>query len=284
MKWKKTLNLLYSFALNFYRLRHAFKNIWKEFWFFEMIKLLFLNLIWKRDKIVYLKNLKLYTKPNFFIITTLIEIFNIELYKKLDWLNCVLDLWAYIWESSVYLSRHNKKVVCFEPSKSKFELLEKNISKYSNIEWYNYAVVWDKDIKELTFFQRTDFDFCSSNVNEKKLPNKTIVQCKDIFSILDKYEFDWIKMDIEWWEYPIIKVLMNLEKFTFKKGIIEFHFVWDDKNEKINLYKKFYKFLLDKKFTIRVFDNFDIDILENEFSEIWTCDRLNYLNLEFYKK
>ena len=48
---------LYLILLNAYRFRHCFKNIGKEFGFFDMFKLCFYNLINKRNKEIFLKNL-----------------------------------------------------------------------------------------------------------------------------------------------------------------------------------------------------------------------------------
>lgn len=282
MKIKKIYKIFYNILLNIYRFRHAFRNRYKEFGFFDMFKLLVLNLLNKRDKNIYLKGIWLFVKPNFFVITTLIEIFNIELYKNLKDLDCVLDLWAYIWESSIYMSRHNKKIIAFEPSVEKFKLLEKNIEQYSNIEWYNFAVVGNKNIRELTFYERDSFDFCSSNISEKKLDKKVTVPCKDISSVLNQYTFDGLKMDIEWWEFPIIQELLKMEVFTFKKWIIEFHFVWDDKCEKIKIYNDFYNYLIKNNFTVRLFDNDNQDIPNLEYKSIWIKDNLKYFNLEFY--
>ena len=278
-KNKKIFNIL----LNIYRLRHPFKNIWKEFGFYEMFKLCFYNLIWNREKIIYLKNLNLYVKPNFFLITTLIEIYNRELYKNLSGLNSVLDLWAYIWESSIYLAKNNKKVVAFEPSIEKFKLLEKNIKLEKNIQWFNFAVVDNEKIQSLTFHERDPFDFCSSSVNEKKLTKEVTVVCKDIFTILDKYDFDWLKMDIEWWEFPIVKSLVDNNKFPFKKWVVEFHFAWENIKSKIEQFHDFCIYLNKNNYDIRLFDNDNILIsLDNQY--IWINKNLLYLNLEFIKK
>lgn len=45
-----------------------------------------------------------------------------------------------------------------------------------------------------------------------------------IQDILDTDTFEALKMDIEWWEFPIMERFANhSEKFSFKKWYIEFH-------------------------------------------------------------
>lgn len=281
-KYKKTS--LYICLLNIYRFRHCFKNIGQEFGFFSMFKLCFLNLINKKEDIVYVSKLKMFVKPNFFVITTLIEIFNHKLYWNLQDLDCVLDLWWFIGESALYLARNNKKVIVFEPSKEKFKLLEKNISSHENIIGFNYAVVASKDVKELVFFERNTFDFCSSSDQQKKLDKKVKVDCKDIFSILEDYDFDGLKMDIEWWEYPIIQGLLDKNKFNFKKWVIEFHFTGENRRDKVDIYNRLYKYLMISDFTIRLYDNYNHNILPDDHKNIWMKSNLLCLNLEFYKK
>jgi len=284
MKINYKTSTLYRVALNIYRFRHCFYNIGQEFWFFAMFKLCTYNLIWKREKVILLKHLNLYVKPNFFVITTLIEIFNHKLYKNLNNLDCVLDLWAYIGESAIYMSRNNKRVVAYEPSKDKYELLEKNIVLRNNIEGYNYAVVWDKDIKEMTFHQRDWFDFCSSSWEQKKLDKKVTVSCIDIQSVMSSNNFDGLKMDIEWWEYPLLKILMGKNNFPFKKWIIEFHFSGDNRNQKVDSYIEFHDFLINNSFSVRVFDNFNKTIESVDFENTGLGKKVLCLNIEFSKK
>lgn len=274
---------LYLFLLNIYRFRHCFKNIGKEFGFRDIFILLFYNLIGMKDKEIYLKNLNLYVKANFFVVTTLIEIYNHKLYQNIKWLNCVLDLWAYIWESSLYLKRSNSSVICFEPSVEKFKLLEKNIKSESGISWNNLAVVADKDIRELTFYQRSGFDFCSWREKLKRLNKKEKVSCIDIESVLSEKRYDGLKMDIEGGEFVILKYFLKSDIFPFLKWIIEFHFTWDKVEDKIQVYNDFLSFLHKKNYKIRIFDNNNIDILDISSEQIALDKNLSCINLEFIK-
>ena len=271
--------IIYNVLLNIYRFRHCVYNTWKEFWFRDMFRLCFWNLLWQRDNIIYLRHLQLYTKPNFFVITTLIEVFNRELYNNMTGMYRVLDLWAYIWESSLYLSRYNTEVIAFEPSAEKFWLLEKNIAHKNNIRAFNAAVVDDPCLSEIMFHERDPFDFCSSSAAQAKLDTTVTVSCKDIFSLLDEYDFDGLKMDIEWWEFPILEALISKNMFTFQKWIIEFHFTGSEVTERRKFFQKFSTYLQENNYTLRVFDNDNVPLINQEDIQNVSC-----LNLEFKKK
>jgi len=50
-----------------------------------------------------------------------------------------------------------------------------------------------------------------------------VIECENFFSILEKNsDIDWFKLDIEGWEYLIVKQF-NDQNFNFKKWQIEFH-------------------------------------------------------------
>ena len=109
-------------------------------------------ILFSYKKEIYIKKLKINIICNFYILTTLMEIYNRKLYLGLNNLNCILDLGAYIGESSLYLAYNkNNKIICFEPSIEKFKLLQKNIKNIKNIIGFNYALT-NYSKKNLIFY------------------------------------------------------------------------------------------------------------------------------------
>jgi FkbM family methyltransferase len=154
-----------------------------------------------------------------------IEVLYDEFYDKLQWYECVLDLWWYIGESAVRLSQTNRKVVVYEAHPENYRYLLKNIHPYKNIISHNDAVVWD-DQKTMTFYGWAfDMGAWNQKIPEKKQISK--VSCVNILDIIESHEFDAIKMDIEWAEYGCMSAFMQDKLLMFKKfkaWIIEFHF------------------------------------------------------------
>jgi len=154
-----------------------------------------------------------------------IEVLYDEFYHKLEWYQCVLDLWWYIGESAIRLSQTNKKVIVYEAHPENYRYLLKNIHPYKNIIAYNNAAVWD-DQKTMIFYGWAfDMGAWNQETFEKKQISK--VSCVNIIDILQSQEFDAIKMDIEWAEYECMTALMNDHELLFKRfkvWFIEFHF------------------------------------------------------------
>lgn len=141
-----------------------------------------------------------------------------ELIKKSlkEW-ETFLDLGANIGYMSLLASiivGENWKVLSFEPSKTNFQKLNQNISlnKILNITPYNYGV-WNKNSIE-TLFYKTNNPGGSSIVNVGQ--NKNTIQEEIEIIKLDDFikdeQINFIKMDIEWFEYFAIEWMLWILK------------------------------------------------------------------------
>lgn len=192
------------------------------------------------------------TIPNNFISLLIIqEIFVQEHYRHLKWLSHVLDLWWYIWESGLYLSKYNKNVTIVESDPHNFTCLQNNLKNKSNITLIQKAVVADEN---QTFFLNEDNEYwwtISTHKSAKCYQIETIT----IEQLCKHTEFDWLKMDIEWGEYPILKYCMQYDLFPFKKWFIEFHFHTNEYKEEYSIIKQFFHFLWSRFYVYEMFDN-----------------------------
>jgi len=270
---------IYKFLLQIFRLRLCFYNMFKPVGSFTILKMVVLE-YFNPQKTIYIPNLKIYTKCNYFTLTTLIEIYNRELYKELHNLNCVLDVGSFIGESSIYLiENNNKKVISIEASRDKFKLLKKNIEGYKEkIIGLNKALV-NSGEKEALFYSSGAYDFCSSTISQKRLTHKEVVKTIHIKDLISKYQFDGLKMDIEGGEFEILEFyLKHKNKFTYKKGIIEFHFS-TDYDKRIKIFKEFFEFLNQNTYKIKLFDNYNKRVTLKEIEN----KKIQCLNLLFEK-
>lgn len=101
-----------------------------------------------------------------------------------------------------------------------------------------------------------------SSINKKAQVKWNVVRIKNynIIDILKANNFDWLKLDIEWWEYDILKPIIDNWLFKFKKWIIEFHEL--DKKESMEFLKEFLIFLEDNMYSYKILSN-ENQILNN---------------------
>lgn len=175
-------------------------------------------LLWKSHTIKVNFNGRELQWPNeHWFFYTAIEVFYWELYIKLKWCNHILDLWWYLGESAVWLSLYNKKVTVIEPNPSNFYYLNKNINNYNNISGIEWAIVYKDQWK----LYHTGWNFSAWGYITNK---KTEIPIENIFIDTTRTkDVDWLKMDIEWWEYDIIDFLKTNKWLQLKKWYIEFH-------------------------------------------------------------
>ncbi|WP_214399892.1 FkbM family methyltransferase [Methanocaldococcus lauensis] len=192
------------------------------------------------------------------------EIFIYEVYKYLKNLKCILELGGFLGESAVYLAMNgNKRVVTFEPDPKNFKYLIKNVSQFDNIEYYNFAVVNRKKhgSSELLYYKSDEFDYGGNLYGMYDKKHKIKIRSVGIDEIIDKYNFDGIKMDIEGCEFEIIEYFMeNKNKFNFCKGYIEIHF--EGKNEdNMKIFRKFINFLENNGYKYKIYkDNKEMSL------------------------
>lgn len=219
----KKLWLLAENPMLFYKL---FKDItWMKisqiFWLDKKLALQYITNKAKNNifEIININGYRIKIPTNMDSYITINEIYKLDMYSKLKWCKCVLDIWWYIWDSAIYLANCNDEVIVFEPWNEKFKILQDNTKSYKNIKTSNFAVVWNSEWDK---FMYDDFSAWAWMLESENWSKINTVKISDI---LDKNpKIDWIKIDIEWWEYDIIDYfLWNQESFKFKKWYIEFH-------------------------------------------------------------
>ena len=201
------------------------------------------------------------------------EVFIEKAYSKLNNLNCVLDLGAFLGESPLYLIKNkNKKVVAVEADPDKFRYLLKNVRRYPNIIPYNKAVSTKKG--KLTFTKNYYLDL-GANSNQLFDRHKITfeVETITILKLIEKYTPDGIKMDIEGAEFEIIQwFLNNREYFRFKKGYIEFHFE-GNKKDNINIFEDFIHLLESNQYYYEIENKLSFDEIIKKCNSLKNKDR-----------
>jgi len=172
-------------------------------------------------------------------------------YHRLNNLQNILDLGGYVGDSAIELvGYNNKKIHVFEPEKEKFKWMAENIklnNLQSKIVSYNCAVVSGQQ-KSLEIKKNGNFCGASSIERDPSLKEREVVDCINIKKVMELAEFDGLKCDIEGGEFEIIKYFLeNPKDFTFKKGVLEWHFMEKD-DEKKKILVDFLNFLKENKY------------------------------------
>lgn len=264
------MNLIKAIKIN---LSVLIKN--PVFLFYKFYYYYFENLLLNRKRTVKFKFDKLVVNvPNEIIpILVLEEVFVFEVYRNLSNLDCILDLGAYLGESSVYLSSKNRKVLAFEPEPINYHFLKLNSIKLNKIQAYNLAVV-NSNKKTSQFYKTENYDYGGNVSNFFNKKNQIVVNNKSISKIFQENPgIDGIKMDIEGGEFELLPFLMmNLEKYVLKKGYIEFHFFGKNKDN-LNLLMDFIKLLNEKEYKFQIYD-----IYGNKLNSKLIIKKHKYLN------
>ena len=207
---------------------------------------------------------------NHFVYCVLMETFMRELFSEMKWLEKVLDIWWFIWESAIYLSIYNREVYVYELSPTNYKYLVKNCWWIKNIHYFNWCISNSSD--EYVNFSDTGN---VSSINKKEQDNGNNVRIKNynIVELLKSDNFDWLKIDIEWWEYNILKPIINNGLFKFKKWFIEFHDL--DKKENMEYLEQFDN-LLKKMW-------YNTEFFNNEKKVIKINEKIKYCNVYFGK-
>lgn len=169
----------------------------------------------------------------------------------------VIDLGANIGEFSSYIAdKYNSKIYLYEPNPNCFFILKKIFNKNKSVKIFMLGVSNGIGKKKLyfhhndknkdSFFAGCSFDNKKYNVDTK---NFISVKTTGIQNILSSHKtIDLLKIDIEGWEYKIIKpILKNIKKI--KCILIELHYKSDHYRNKYNELIKIFKNnkLLNKK-------------------------------------
>lgn len=160
--------------------------------------------------------------------STILEVFANQIYKKLKW-DRIVDIWWYFGESGLYfgINNENSKVYIYEPQTTCFDYIKKNC-KGGQFEIFNNAVAggWNfgKEYHILNDGLNNHWIEKSKN-NDWSTSDMSYIKVVDISYIIKSINPDCIKIDIEWWEYPVCMDLMNNQSLlnNINNWIIEFH-------------------------------------------------------------
>ena len=192
------------------------------------------------------------------------EVFLNEFYIKLSWMNHVLDLGGYIWDSAIYLAKRNKYVTVYEADPANYKYLEKNIAFFDNIDWYNNAVVWDKSLKSVKIYAPARNMMWTSIISQKQRWAFCDVETAWIWEIMKENQFDGLKMDIEWAEYGVLDRMIKNEEFWFERWYIEFHILEHEKFNSYEMYTNIIFYLTSNWYNVDLYNAFTNDKLDIE--------------------
>lgn len=200
--------------------------------------------------------------------------------------NTFLDLWTNIWYFSLLASKivwENWRVISFEPSKSIFNDFSRNIELnfINNIIKYNLWV-WEENTKKELYYNESN-PWWSSVINMNNWNNKETIEIVKLDDFLKDTKIDFIKMDIEWFEYFAIKWMINILKNNNIKMIFEYSpkfyekLYWENhKNESINMLdelKKIWFNLYEVDYKWNLLEIFDSNIFfEKIYNWLWQID------------
>jgi len=138
-----------------------------------------------------------------------------------------LDIWSNIWYFSLLSSRivwEKWKVISFEPSSLNYFALEKNIklNHFINIQTHRLWV-WNEE-SQFEIYYNNDNPWATSLIkNDENIKyQKEIINIIKLDDFIIEQKIDFIKMDIEWFEYEAILWMENILKNNNLKMIFEY--------------------------------------------------------------
>ena len=185
------------------------------------------HLPYNRPGVYDLKGLKIHYKNGPEILHSLKEIFVDEIYN-IDFTTkdpFIIDCGSNIGLAIIYLkSRYPAaKIIAFEPDKSNFELLQKNVlhNSWSNIDLHNKAI-WKEDGILSFKTEGTLGSKIEEGSTDENIQKVTAVRLKNLLT----RKVDFLKIDIEGAEYEVLKDCAD-SLFNVTHLFIEFHGYFD---------------------------------------------------------
>jgi FkbM family methyltransferase len=170
-------------------------------------------------------------RVNFFYLLPNYKFFKNLSSLKLDKNSTIIDLGANVGNVALYLSDiFGSKIYCYEPNPNCFNYLKKIFKRKKNITIYNKGASNNSRSQKLYFSENDKyktFFFDGSSYDKEKgnicTSNFLTTKNENINKILSRHKsIDLLKIDIEGWEYKIIKaVIQNLYKI--KVVYVELH-------------------------------------------------------------
>jgi len=168
------------------------------------------------------------------------EFFVDKIYDELNLKNLTIcfDIGSNVGLFTKYLKLNNcNKIFCFEPNKTAFNSLQKNLKNESELELFNFAVSYNNEPLRLYIDDNNSLISSAHAVKNNYYDVETIT-LKDIFQRNKIQKVDFVKIDIEGMEFDLIE---NLEDSIFQKidkFLIEYHdFYFTDGSQKLEKLK-----------------------------------------------
>ena len=150
--------------------------------------------------------------PNGFFSERLQEVVDVHYQNRYRWYvynniprkRVMIDIGANIGIFARPSAERFEHVICFEPVLKNFEVLQKNLETYSNVELHNLGLS-DRD-------QTATFEFQTLKCGHTKqveefVPNPEFEKHTGELTTLDRFNFksvDWIKIDVEGFENAVL--------------------------------------------------------------------------------
>ena len=174
------------------------------------------------------------------------EFFVDKIYDELNLknLNICFDIGSNVGLFTKYLKLNDcNKIFCFEPNKTAFNSLQKNLKNENEVELFNLAVSYNNDALRLYIDDNNSLISSAHDIKNNYYDVETIT-LKDIFDRNKIQKVDFIKIDIEGMEFDLIE---NLEDSIFQKidkFLIEYHdFYFTDGSQKLEKLKNKLNFM-----------------------------------------
>ena len=211
--------LLYYFEKIKNYLKLNIVEFMKKFYYYEKyggiksaINFLLLGFSKNSTKYIELSHNSLYVRP---ATTDLLVAIDTFVHEELGNIRCtnpstIIDAGAYIDTSAIYFAKKypSARVYAIEPEDGNYDIMLKNIAPYNNIIPIK-AALWDVETNCSILARGTgEWGYAMVGSNSGQFRNKSKIRCISMFSILQKYNIDFIdilKIDIEGSEKRVLE-------------------------------------------------------------------------------
>lgn len=194
-----------------------------------------------------------------------------------------VNFWWYVWDVVInwILYSKVKLIYIYEPQPNLVKIINENLNSFDELitkKWIKVILIpkaiWAEEWK-LKLFVRDEAELWDAWVlYEKQLWTSEVEVEVESIKKYNEISIDYIKMDIEWWEWDILDWWINLEiPFNYKEWIIELHFYLSDFENHWNLKENFLNFLNKNWYQYKKtwYDdkNFILQSLEKQLDKKW---------------
>jgi FkbM family methyltransferase len=150
--------------------------------------------------------------PNGFFSERLQEVVDVHYQNRYRWYvynniprkRTMIDIGANIGIFARPSAERFEHVICFEPVLKNFEVLQKNLETYSNVELYNLGL---SDRDQTATFELQTLKCGHTKQVAEFVPNSEFEKHTGELTTLDRFNFesvDWIKIDVEGFENAVL--------------------------------------------------------------------------------